>query len=127
MIASRRPLVLGTTVVSVLLSACAGPAHDTLAFKGVVYSTEKLEGSRGMMTMPAKGVLMEVGGSGPINAYRLKLDDDSVYTVRTTTSFKVGDCVAVYMSAQRAEQNGGFLFAKDTTIVPSTGCKASIE
>lgn len=118
--------VLGIAVVAALSMACAGPAHDTFGFKGVVYSTEALPGSRGTM-VAAKGMLMEVGGSGPASLYRLKLDDDSIYAVRTTTIFKIGDCVAVYMSAKRAEQNGGFLSASETTIVPSTGCKAKVE
>jgi len=107
----------------VLVSACASPPHDTLGFKGVVYSRNSETSSGQTFAVPGAG-FATVGG-GTLHIYVLALDDGSKYAVRSYNgSFAVGTCLAVYMSAERS-QSAGYLNVRETTIVPSTGCKAS--
>jgi len=106
-----------------LVSACASPPHDTLGFKGVVYSRTSETSSGQTFAVPGAG-LATVGG-GTLFIYVLKLDDGSKYAVRSYNGgFAVGTCMAVYMNAERS-QSAGYLNVKETTVVPATGCKAS--
>ena len=106
---------------SLMLASCASPPHDTLGFRGVVYSKDA-QYSAGQ-TIPVAGVLVTRGG-GTLVTYLLKLEDGSKYAVRSyNQSFQVGNCLAVYMNSERAKSQG-YLNVKETTVVAASDCKA---
>ena len=111
-----------------MLVGCASAPHDTLAFKGVVYSrdTQVASTQTTAVPVPGAGLVPIVRSSGGFTTYVLRLDDGSTYAVRSFNQYVVGDCVAVYMSSGRA-QSGGYLNVKETTVLPSSGCKAEIK
>lgn len=110
-----------------LLAGCAAP-HDTFGFKGVVYSNGVSPTSTQTTAVPTKGgMLVMTNTAGGFMTYVLVLDDQSKYAVRSFNKFAVGDCVAVYMSAERAKTQGGYLMEKDTTVTPSSGCKGKVD
>jgi hypothetical protein len=110
------------------LAACASAPHDTLAFKGVVYSldTQAASTQTTAVPIPGAGIVPIVRSSGGFTTYLLRLEDGTTYAVRSFNRYVVGDCVAVYMSSERA-QSGGYLNVKETTIVSSSGCKAEVK
>ena len=122
--ASSRTIALQVTG-ALFLSACASVPHDTLGFKGVVYSRSS-ESSSGQ-TFGVPGVGLVSTGGGTLFIYILVLDDGSKYAVRSFNgNYMVGACLAVFVSAERAK-SAGYLNVKETTVSPSAGCLAKVE